>query len=240
MSITGYMSRLPPPPEPAQLAAVVKALKGSKKPVRRRAARPWRPLFVYVGPWVLWLSWSAASLAGFWRLVSLSQQHTHARTHAHTHTHNYTHTHTHTHPQPHPPGDLPGRRHAGRVPRGPRVCVPHRHPRGVDADGPRHLPRHRPAGAADVGGPGLARGALAPGLSPGCARGASGGLLCVRLRPFCPRPSRSPLAPAPHAPPPKQRLGMHGTVFANYAVDQVSLFAWAFAWGWGWAPPACC
>jgi acetolactate synthase I/II/III large subunit len=33
MSITGYMSRLPPPPEPAQLAAVVKALKGSKKPV---------------------------------------------------------------------------------------------------------------------------------------------------------------------------------------------------------------
>jgi thiamine pyrophosphate-dependent acetolactate synthase large subunit-like protein len=33
MAITGYMSRLPPPPEPAQLAAVVKALKGSKKPV---------------------------------------------------------------------------------------------------------------------------------------------------------------------------------------------------------------
>lgn len=33
MSITGYMSRLPPPPEPAQLAAVVKALKGAKKPV---------------------------------------------------------------------------------------------------------------------------------------------------------------------------------------------------------------
>ncbi|KAI8475274.1 MAG: acetolactate synthase [Monoraphidium minutum] len=33
MSITGYMSRLPPPPEPAQLAAVIKALKGAKKPV---------------------------------------------------------------------------------------------------------------------------------------------------------------------------------------------------------------
>lgn len=33
MAITGYMSRLPPPPEPAQLAAVVKAIKGSKKPV---------------------------------------------------------------------------------------------------------------------------------------------------------------------------------------------------------------
>lgn len=34
MQISGYMSRLPPPPEPAQLAAVVKALKEAKKPVR--------------------------------------------------------------------------------------------------------------------------------------------------------------------------------------------------------------
>jgi thiamine pyrophosphate-dependent acetolactate synthase large subunit-like protein len=33
MQISGYMSRLPPPPEPAQLAAVVKALKEAKKPV---------------------------------------------------------------------------------------------------------------------------------------------------------------------------------------------------------------
>jgi acetolactate synthase-1/2/3 large subunit len=33
MAISGYMSRLPPPPEPAQLAAVLKALKGAKKPV---------------------------------------------------------------------------------------------------------------------------------------------------------------------------------------------------------------
>lgn len=33
MAISGYMSRLPPPPEPAQLAAVVKALKEAKKPV---------------------------------------------------------------------------------------------------------------------------------------------------------------------------------------------------------------
>lgn len=33
MAISGYMSRLPPPPEPAQLAAVIKALKGAKKPV---------------------------------------------------------------------------------------------------------------------------------------------------------------------------------------------------------------
>lgn len=33
MAISGYMSRLPSPPEPAQLAAVVKALKGAKKPV---------------------------------------------------------------------------------------------------------------------------------------------------------------------------------------------------------------
>jgi acetolactate synthase-1/2/3 large subunit len=33
MAISGYMSRLPPPPEPAQLAAMLKALKGAKKPV---------------------------------------------------------------------------------------------------------------------------------------------------------------------------------------------------------------
>lgn len=33
MQISGYMSRLPPPPEPAQLAAVIKALKEAKKPV---------------------------------------------------------------------------------------------------------------------------------------------------------------------------------------------------------------
>eukprot|EP00775_Hariotina_reticulata_P003113 gene3113-3390_t len=33
MAISGYMSRLPPPPEPARLAAVIKALKGAKKPV---------------------------------------------------------------------------------------------------------------------------------------------------------------------------------------------------------------
>lgn len=33
MAISGYMSRLPPPPEPAALAAVLKALKGAKKPV---------------------------------------------------------------------------------------------------------------------------------------------------------------------------------------------------------------
>lgn len=33
MAITGYMSRLPPPPEPAVLAAVVRAIKGAKKPV---------------------------------------------------------------------------------------------------------------------------------------------------------------------------------------------------------------
>jgi acetolactate synthase-1/2/3 large subunit len=33
MAISGYMSRLPPPPEPAQLAAVIKALKEAKKPV---------------------------------------------------------------------------------------------------------------------------------------------------------------------------------------------------------------
>eukprot|EP00879_Flechtneria_rotunda_P010504 GHRR01010981.1.p1 GENE.GHRR01010981.1~~GHRR01010981.1.p1 ORF type:complete len:614 (+),score=177.29 GHRR01010981.1:610-2451(+) len=33
MAISGYMSRLPPPPEPALLAAVVKALKGANKPV---------------------------------------------------------------------------------------------------------------------------------------------------------------------------------------------------------------
>ena len=36
MAITGYMSRLPPPPEPAQLAAVVKAIRGAKK------VRAWR------------------------------------------------------------------------------------------------------------------------------------------------------------------------------------------------------
>jgi thiamine pyrophosphate-dependent acetolactate synthase large subunit-like protein len=33
MAISGYMSRLPPPPEPAQLAAMLKALKGANKPV---------------------------------------------------------------------------------------------------------------------------------------------------------------------------------------------------------------
>eukprot|EP00877_Chromochloris_zofingiensis_P001540 jgi/Chrzof1/11387/Cz05g34270.t1 len=33
MAITGYMGRLPPPPEPAQLNNVLKALKGAKKPV---------------------------------------------------------------------------------------------------------------------------------------------------------------------------------------------------------------
>lgn len=35
MAITGYMGRLPPPPEPAQLNNVLKALKGAKKPVSR-------------------------------------------------------------------------------------------------------------------------------------------------------------------------------------------------------------
>jgi acetolactate synthase-1/2/3 large subunit len=33
MAISGYMSRLPAPPEPAQVAAVVKALKGARKPM---------------------------------------------------------------------------------------------------------------------------------------------------------------------------------------------------------------
>lgn len=33
MAISGYMSRLPAPPEPAQIAAVVKALKGARQPV---------------------------------------------------------------------------------------------------------------------------------------------------------------------------------------------------------------
>ena len=33
MSITGYVSRLPPPPEESRLRAVVEAIKGSKKPV---------------------------------------------------------------------------------------------------------------------------------------------------------------------------------------------------------------
>ncbi len=33
MATSGNVSRLPPPPEPAQLAAVVKALKEAKKPV---------------------------------------------------------------------------------------------------------------------------------------------------------------------------------------------------------------
>lgn len=36
MAISGYMSRLPPPPEPAAIAAVIKALKAAKKPVRTR------------------------------------------------------------------------------------------------------------------------------------------------------------------------------------------------------------
>ena len=34
MSITGYISRLPAPPEEGRLKAVVEAIKGSKKPVR--------------------------------------------------------------------------------------------------------------------------------------------------------------------------------------------------------------
>jgi glyoxylate carboligase len=36
MAIAGYMSRLPPPPQPAALAAVAAAIRGAKKPVRLR------------------------------------------------------------------------------------------------------------------------------------------------------------------------------------------------------------
>jgi thiamine pyrophosphate-dependent acetolactate synthase large subunit-like protein len=100
MAISGYMSRLPPPPEPAQLAAVLKALKGVKKPVSCAAAaaaafRVWYLGQIYCLP-ALFVTVGAASCSASCRPYAyglLSCVVIHRVTHgfAHPLTHGFAH-----------------------------------------------------------------------------------------------------------------------------------------------------
>lgn len=157
----GYMSRLPPPPEPAQLAAVVKAIKGSKKPVvylgggtldaapevglGRRGPPPGvapecgaRGLRSPVAR-----GRSAAGPRALLGRAGKSQTDPKKAPTPNTLANPAPKTQTRTLKRPRP--------QTPTLPPAARVCAAHQHPRGQHAHGAGHLPRRGPPGAADAG-----------------------------------------------------------------------------------------